>query len=103
MIAIVTVLIAFPAGYFLKSHLAANTLYAVAYLWAFVFQGVYLMLDLGNDGAAFSVDAFPWDYGAGRRPRSSGPGFALVAAGRWVRRGVDCSGRTATASVVTAG
>ena len=101
MIAIVTVLIAFPAGYFLKSHLAANTLYAVAYLWAFVFQGVYLMLDLGNDGAAFSADAFPWDYGL-LAAAIFGAGFALVAAGRWVRARRTAGAQTA-ASVVTAG
>ena len=45
MIAIVTILLAFPLGFFLRSHLAANTAYAIAYLWAFVFQGIYLMLE----------------------------------------------------------
>ena len=45
MIAIVTILLAFPLGFFVRSHLAANTAYAIAYLWAFVFQGIYLMLD----------------------------------------------------------
>jgi len=37
MIAVVTILIAFPTGFFLRSRLAANTAYAIAYLWAFVF------------------------------------------------------------------
>ena len=45
MIAVVTLLVAFPAGYFFGSRLAANTTYAVAYLWAFVFQTLYLVLD----------------------------------------------------------
>lgn len=101
MIAVVTVLVAFPAGYFLRSHLAANVLYAVAYLWAFVFQGVYLMLDLGTDGAAFTVDAFPWDYGV-VAAAIFGAGFGLVSAGRWVRTRRTAAARAA-ASVVTAG
>ena len=45
MIAVVTVLSAFPLGYLLRSRLAANTTYAVAYLWAFIFQTLYLTLD----------------------------------------------------------
>ena len=44
MIAVLTVLLAFPAGYFLRSGLAARTAYAVAYLWAFTFQTLYLLL-----------------------------------------------------------
>lgn len=100
MIAVVTVLVAFPAGYFLKGRLAANTLYAVAYLWAFVFQGVYLMLGLGSDGAAFSVDAFPWDYGL-VAAAIFGVGFALVAAGRWVRERRSVGGRAAESVATT--
>ena len=42
MIAVVTVLLAFPLGYLLRSHLAANVAYAIAYLWAFTFQTLYL-------------------------------------------------------------
>ncbi|MGB7448963.1 MAG: hypothetical protein WA892_07535 [Ornithinimicrobium sp.] len=34
MIAIVTVLVAFPLGYFVRSRLAANSAYALVYLWA---------------------------------------------------------------------
>ena len=45
MIAVVTVLCAFPLGYFMRSRLAASTTYAIAYLWAFVFQTLYLLLD----------------------------------------------------------
>ena len=45
MIAVVTLLLAFPLGYFVRSRLAASTAYAVAYLWAFIFQTLYLMLD----------------------------------------------------------
>jgi len=50
MIAVVTILSAFPLGFFLSNRLAANTTYAIAYLWAFVFQGIYLTLD-SLDGA----------------------------------------------------
>ncbi len=49
MIAVVTVLCAFPLGYFMRSRLAASTTYAVVYLWAFVFQTLYLLLDSLGD------------------------------------------------------
>ena len=38
MIAVVTILAAFPLGFFLRNRLAANTAYAIAYLWEFVYQ-----------------------------------------------------------------
>src|SRR3954447_16095109 len=65
MIAIVTVLCAFPLGYLLRSRLAANVAYAVAYLWAFTFQSVYLMLQMlhGDANPAFTTDHFPAGYG----------------------------------------
>lgn len=59
MIAIVTVLLCLPLGWFVRSRLVANTTYAVAYLWAFVFQTLYLSLA----GSAFSAEEFPWSYG----------------------------------------
>ena len=61
MVAIVTVLAALPLGYFVRSRLAANTAYAVAYLWAFVFQTLYLVLDVINDSSksAFEPQEFP--------------------------------------------
>jgi len=91
MIAVVTILAAFPLGYFLRSHLAANTAYAIAYLWAFVFQTLYLMLDTLQPDAsapAFEVGEFPLSYGV----VAFGifvVGFGLVALGRYVavRRG----------------
>jgi hypothetical protein len=66
MIAVVTVLCAFPLGYFLRSRLAATTTYAVAYLWAFVFQTLYLLLDSLGDSTnpAFEAGEFPTEYGA---------------------------------------
>lgn len=84
MIAVVTILLAFPLGYFLRSHLAANTAYAIAYLWAFVFQGVYLLLDAMNGGRdAFDPKEFPLSYGL-FCAAVFGVGFGLVAFGRWV-------------------
>jgi len=83
MIAIVTVLLAFPLGYLLRSHLAANVAYAIAYLWAFTFQGLYLTRAwVGGDDSAFAKnpDALPIEYGlvaAG----IFGVGFGLVALG----------------------
>lgn len=87
MIAVATVLLAFPLGYLLRSHLAANVAYAIAYLWAFTFQSLYLTLSwVGGDDSAFSKgpDAFPLSYGlvAGA---IFGGGFGLVALGHWVR------------------
>lgn len=77
MIAVVTILSAFPLGFFLSNRLAANTTYAIAYLWAFVFQGIYLMLDSldGGKNPAFETSEFPLSYGVvtlaifARRPR----------------------------------
>jgi hypothetical protein len=84
MIAVVTVLLAFPLGFLLRSHLAANVAYAIAYLWAFTFQTLYLTLSmLGGDDSAFSKNEFPLSYGlvaAG----IFGIGFGLVALGHRV-------------------
>jgi hypothetical protein len=86
MIAVVTILIAFPAGFFLRSRLAANTAYAVAYLWAFVFQTLYLTLDSINRStdAAFTPEEFPLAYGAVTLT-IFGVGFGLVALGHAYR------------------
>jgi len=66
MIAVITILVAFPAGYYFSSRLAANTTYAIAYLWAFVFQALYLLLDSMGDASnpAFEAGEFPTEYGA---------------------------------------
>jgi hypothetical protein len=86
MIAVVTVLLAFPLGYLVRSHLAANVAYAIAYLWAFTFQTLYLTrMWVGGDNSAFAKDpdALPISYGL----VASGifaVGFGLVAAGHRV-------------------
>jgi len=66
MIAVVTVLCAFPLGYCMRSRLGASTTYAIAYLWAFVFQTLYLLLDSLGDASspAFEAGEFPTEYGA---------------------------------------
>lgn len=88
MIAIVTILLAFPLGFFVRSHLAAHTAYAVAYLWAFVFQGVYLVLDMldGGKDPAFEPGEFPIAYGLVAATIFA-VGFGLVALGHRVGRG----------------
>jgi hypothetical protein len=86
MIAIVTVLCAFPLGWFLRSHLAANTAYAIAYLWAFVFQTLYLITDSLGDKTdpVFGPGEFPWQYGVVTLAIFAA-GFGLVWLGHWAR------------------
>jgi hypothetical protein len=87
MIAVITLLVAFPAGYFLSSRLAANTTYAIAYLWALVFQTLYLTLDSlsgTSTSPAFTTQEFPLSYGLVTL-LIFGVGFGLVAAGHWLR------------------
>jgi hypothetical protein len=86
MIAVVTVLLAFPLGYLLRSHLAANVAFAIAYLWAFTFQGLYLTRAwVGGDESAFpkNSDAIPLSYGLVAAGIFA-VGFGLVALGHRV-------------------
>ncbi len=87
MIAVVTILAAFPLGFFLRSRLAANTAYAIAYLWAFVFQTLYLLLDAINESKnpAFEPNEFPLSYGVVTLLIFV-VGFGLVNLGHWVRQ-----------------
>jgi hypothetical protein len=87
MIAVVTVLLAFPLGYFLRSQLAANVAYAIAYLWAFTFQGLYLTrMWVGGDNSAFAKDpdALPISYGIFTAGIFA-VGFGFVALGHRLR------------------
>lgn len=86
MIAIITVLAAFPLGYFVHSRLAASTTYAVAYLWAFTFQTLYLLLDAlgGGTDPAFEAGDTPLAYGVVTLAVFM-IGFGLVNLGHWVR------------------
>ena len=66
MIAVVTILSAFALGFFFKARAHAMTAYAVAYLWAFVYQTLYLTLDAfksTSDNPAFTPQDFPLSYG----------------------------------------
>lgn len=64
MVAIITMLLAFPIGLLLRSRQAALLTYAVCFLWAFVFQTAYLLLDAMNGGrGAFTPGEFPAPYG----------------------------------------
>jgi len=86
MIAVVTVLLAFPLGYFLRSHLSANVAYAIAYLWAFTFQGLYLTrMWVGGDDSALpkDPDTLPISYGLVAAGIFA-VGFGLVALGHRV-------------------
>jgi len=85
MIAVVTLLLAFPLGYFVSSRLAASMTYAVAYLWAFMFRTLYLTLDSLGDSSkpAFEAGEFPWQYGVVTLA-IFGVGFGLVNLGHWV-------------------
>ena len=86
MIAVITILVAFPAGYYFGSRLAANTTYAIAYLWAFVFQSMYLTLDAfsgTSENPAFEPSEFPWEYGL-ITALIFGAGFGLVEFGHRV-------------------
>lgn len=83
MVAIVTLLLAFPVGFRLHSLAAARTVYAVAYLWAFVFQTLYLTLEAltpNVQNPAFEVGVFPISYGLVALA-IFGVGFLLVEAG----------------------
>jgi hypothetical protein len=87
MIGIVTILLALPLGYLLRSWLAANLTYAVVYLWAFVFQTLYLLLPSidGTTGQTFDPRAFPLSYGLVTAAIFA-VGFGLVALGHVLRR-----------------
>ncbi len=89
MIALVAFL-AVPLGYFIGSRLAANTAYAIAYLWAFTFQTLYLLLDsLGDSTApAFEAGDAPWGYGLATLGIFLA-GFALVAVGHRLREPLE--------------
>jgi hypothetical protein len=111
MIAVVTILSAFALGYFTKSRLAASTTYAIAYLWAFTFQTLYLILDSLNSGRtlndepAFVPEEFPWQYGVVTLAIFVA-GFGLVNLGHWVRERRQAkarSSRTGTSASAASG
>jgi hypothetical protein len=87
MIAIVTVLLAFPLGYFMRPRVAANVAYIAAYSYAFTFQGIYLTRSwVGGDDSAFpkNPDDMPIGYLAVSLAIYA-VGFGLVRLGEYVR------------------
>jgi hypothetical protein len=102
MIAVVTLLLAVPLGYLVRSRLAASTAYAIAYLWAFVFQTLYLLLDSlgggsGGSAPAFEAGDFPWQYGVVTLAIFAA-GFGLVNLGHWLKARSSRTGTRATAA-----
>jgi hypothetical protein len=88
MIAIVTLLVAFPAGFLLRRWQSANITYIAAYAWAYSFQGIYLMRSwTGGDHSAFprDPDSLPVGYGLFTAAVFAA-GFGLVALGHRARR-----------------
>ncbi|MEO8222962.1 MAG: hypothetical protein ABI563_19530 [Specibacter sp.] len=97
MIAIVTLLAAFPLGALVRSRAAAFGIYSVAYLWAFVFQSVYLLLyTMSGGNQAFNPEVFPLDYGLVAAGVFTA-GLLLVLAGSHVGRRVRSRRSKATA------
>src|SRR3954469_9579748 len=57
MVAIITVLFAFPLGYFLRHRTSAYLAYVAIYAYSFTFQTLYLLRDwIGDSGNAFPRD-----------------------------------------------
>ena len=98
MIAIVTVLLALPLGYLVRSRLAAATVYGLAYLWAFVFQTLYLLLDSlgGAENPAFEAGEFPLGYGLVTLAVLV-LGFGLVNLGHWLKARSSRTGTSVSA------
>lgn len=83
MIAITTVLLALPLGFLVRNQLVASVAYAIAYLWAFTFQSLYLArMWVGGDHSAFpkDPDTLPISYGVVASAIFA-VGFGLVAVG----------------------
>ena len=65
MIAVVTILCAFPLGFFLRHRLTAAFVYATIYLWSYTFQTAYLTRGWvdGQDVGFRRPADFGLDYG----------------------------------------
>ena len=64
MIAIATVLFAFPLGFFLRNRLAAHVAYIAIYAYCFTFQTLYLLRSwVGDSHQAFPADPNAWPFG----------------------------------------
>lgn len=63
MIAAVSVLLAFSLGFFFHSQLTAGVIFGFAWMWAFTYQSVYLLVDTLGGSNVFIPGKFPWSYG----------------------------------------
>lgn len=64
MIAIVTVLFAFPLGFFLRNRTSAYVVYVAIFGYSFTFQTLYLLRAwVGGDHTAFSADPEKLPFG----------------------------------------
>ncbi|MEU4190586.1 hypothetical protein AB0E69_01710 [Kribbella sp. NPDC026611] len=64
MIAIATVLFAFPLGFFLRNRLAAHVAYIAIYAYCFTFQTLYLIRAwVGDSHQAFPADPDKLPFG----------------------------------------
>jgi hypothetical protein len=64
VIAIATVLFAFPLGFFLRNRLSAYVAYVAIFGYCFTFQLVYLMRSwVGDHTQAFPADPDAWPFG----------------------------------------
>jgi len=85
MIALVTVLFAFPLGYFVRHRFAAAASYATIYLWSFTFQTAYLTrVWAAGDDSAFARQP---DIGVPYGLVTGGiflVGFGRVGLGHWL-------------------
>jgi hypothetical protein len=65
MVAIITVLFAFPLGYFLRNRTSAYLAYVAIYAYSFTFQTLYLLRSwIGDSAQAFprDPDKLPFGY-----------------------------------------
>ena len=78
----------------MRDRLTAGAIYAVAYLWAFTLQTLYLPLDVTSGSPAFEDGKFPWPYGLVALTILL-VGLGLVNLGHWVRRRTSTGSGTA--------
>ncbi|TCC59525.1 hypothetical protein E0H73_23105 [Kribbella pittospori] len=74
MVAVVTILFAFPLGFFLRNRLAAYVAYIAIFAYSFTFQTLYLLRAWVGD----STQAFPAD------PETLPLGYLAVTGGIYV-------------------
>lgn len=93
VIALLTILVAFPLGFFLRHRLTACVAYGLAFAHVFTWQTASLLMEWTKGGyAAFPQDAgtgdsistMPWGY-LSFTTVVYAAGFGLVTLGHWAR------------------